>query len=182
MIASPSRLLVAAAAAALATSPLAAKPATVTSAYTKLDLDKCKELESDLAWVRWRCPGHKSVALIVEVSDDRFDLDAGVIDKDELFGASFDEPAATVEWRLNRGKPFALIYRLTGTNPEQPRTSRLLVETIGRPGKPGCRVAEIAGAAPNANQLARNAADLILAGRALCLDPAKGGTPRSTGR
>lgn len=171
MITPQARSLVAAVVAALATFPLAAKPAAVTSAYTKLDLDKCKELESDLAWVRWRCPGYKSVALIVEVSDDRFDLDAGVIDKDELFGASFDEPAASVEWRLNRGKPFALIYRLTGTNPEQPRTSRLLVETIGRPGNPGCRIAEIAGATPNANQVARDAASRILDGTARCLDP-----------
>lgn len=171
MIATTSRLLAAAAAAAIAAAPLAAKPAAVTSAYTKLDLDKCKELESDLAWVRWRCPGYKSVVLIVEVSDDRFDLDAGVIDKDELFGASFDEPAASVEWRLNRGKPFALIYRLTGTNPMQPRTSRLLVETIGTSARPGCRVAEIAGATPNANQAARDAAAKILAGTARCLDP-----------
>ena len=171
MIAHPARLLVAAAASAVAAAPLAAKPAAVTSAYSKLDLDKCKELESDLAWVRWRCPGYKSVALIVEVSDDRFDLDAGVIDKDELFGASFDEPAASVEWRLNRGKPFALIYRLTGTNPMQPRTSRLLVETIGTSARPGCRVAEIAGATPNANQAARDAAAKILAGTARCLDP-----------
>lgn len=171
MIATPARLLVAAAAAALATSPLAAKPAAVTSAYTKLDLDKCTELESDLAWVRWRCPGYKAVALIVEVSDDRFDLDAGVVDKDELFGASFDSPPDNVEWRLNRGKPFALIYRLTGANPEQPRTPRLLVETIGSAGRPGCRVAEIAGSAPSANQAARDAAARILAGTARCLDP-----------
>jgi hypothetical protein len=171
MIATSARLLAAAAVSAVAAAPLAAKPAAVTSAYTKLDLDKCKELESDLAWVRWRCPGHKSVALIVEVSDDRFDLDAGVPDNDELFGASFDSPPDTVEWRLIRGKPFALIYRLTGANPEQPRTSRLLVETIGRAGTPGCRVAEIPGSAPNANQAARDAAATILAGNARCLGP-----------
>jgi hypothetical protein len=150
-----------------------AKPSSVTSAYTKLDLDRCTLVETDEvgSFANYRCPGIRGVPLIVEVGDDRYDLDAGVADRDELWGQTFDEPGTSVEWRLQRGRPFALIYRLTGTNPERPRTSRLLVETIGRPGKPGCRVAEIAGSAPNANQAARDAAAKILAGTARCLDP-----------
>lgn len=178
MIVRPARSPVAAiaAAAALVPSQLAAKPATVTSAYSKLDLDKCKLVETDEvgSFANYRCPGVAGVPLIVEVGDDRYDLDAGVPDRDELWGQTFDEPNPTVEWRLHRGRPFALIYRLTGTNPERPRTSRLLVETVGRPGKPGCRVAEIAGATPNANQAARNAAARILAGTARCLDTRSG--------
>lgn len=165
------RLAAAALAAAAASAALPAKPAAVTSAYSKLDLDQCKELESDVEWVRYRCAGHKGVALIVEESDARFDLDAGVPDNDELWGQTFDSPPSMVEWRVSRGRPFALIYRLTNANPERPRNSRLMVETIGRPGRPGCRVADIAGATPNANQAARDAAAKILAGTARCLDP-----------
>lgn len=169
----PARLILAAATIAAAATALAAKPAAVTSVYTRFDLDRCTLLKTDEvgSFAHYRCAGLKGVPLIVEVGDDRFDLDAGVADRDELWGQSFDEPNPTVEWRLNRGRPFALIYRLTGTNPERPRTSRLLVETIGRPGKPGCRIAEIAGATPDANQAARNAASRILAGTARCLDP-----------
>lgn len=169
----PCRKVLALALAAAAAGPLAAKPPAVTSTYSKLDLDRCKLVETDEvgSFANYRCPGIKGVPLIVEVGDDRYDLDAGVADRDELWGQTFDEPSPIVEWRLNRGRAFALIYRLTGTNPERPRTSRLLVETIGRPGKPGCRVAEIAGSAPDANQAARNAASRILAGTARCLDP-----------
>ena len=157
--------LVASAAAAPARGP------AITSAYTNLDLDRCKQLErSDEGDSSvWRCPGYAGVPLFVESGDGRFDVDAGTIDKDEHWSAPFDDIPARVEWRLTGGKPFALIYRLTVATPEAPRTSRLLVETIGRGLTPGCRVADIPGAAPAANLLARQAADKIIAKTATCL-------------
>lgn len=132
-------VLVASAAAAPARGP------AITSAYTNLDLDRCKQLEhSDEGdWSVWRCPGYAGVPQFVESGDGRFDVDAGTRDKDRHWSAPFDDIPARVDWRLTGGKPFALIYRLTIATPEAPRTSRLLVETIGHGSTPGCRVGDI---------------------------------------
>lgn len=150
---------------------LIASAALITSAYSGLDLKRCKLLErgTEGEWAVWRCPGYGGVPLIVESGDGRHDIDAGVPDNEDHWSAPFDDIPARVEWRLDRGKPFAIIYRLTVATPERPRTSRLLVETIGRTGRPGCRVADIPGSAPDANARARRAADRILARTARCL-------------
>ena len=150
--------------------PSASQPARITSAYTTIDLDKCALLDREPipASNRWRCKGYAEIPLFVQDGDDRYDVDAGREDKDELFSASFDYPGKTVEWRLNRGKPFAIIYRLDSANPEAPKWSRLMVETIGR-GSPGCRVASIDARSRAANEQARKAADRTLRGKAPCL-------------
>ncbi len=154
----------------LAASPSASQPARITSVYTTLDIDRCTDLDKvpEPASGRWRCKGYGGIPLFVQDGDLRFDVDAGREDNDELFSDSFDYPGKTVEWRLNRGKPFAIIYRLDSANPEQPKWSRLMVETIGG-AAPGCRVAVIDGARPRANEQARNAADQILRGKVRCL-------------
>lgn len=149
-----------------------AQPARVTSAYTKLDLDKCKRIDTveEPQSASWRCKGYAAVPLFVQNGDDRYDVDAGREDADELWADGFDYPGATVEWRLARGKPFAIIYRLDSANPDNPKWSRLMVETIGR-AKPGCRVASIDARRPSANAEARRAADLVLSGPLRCLKP-----------
>jgi hypothetical protein len=145
----------------------------VTSAYTSLDLDRCKQLDHGETpeSTEWRCPGYRGVALFVQNGDERYDVDAGVEDEDALFAATFDYPGKTVEWRLAGGKPFAIIYRLESANPDHPRTTVLAVESIGTRGHPGCRVAMIPGSARNANQQARTAADRLLRARPVCLKP-----------
>ena len=154
----------------LVAAPSASQSARITSAYTTIDLDKCALLDRKPvpASNRWRCKGYAGVPLFVQDGDDRYDVDAGREDKDELFSNSFDYPGKTVEWRLNRGRAFAIIYRLDSANPEAPKWSRLMVETIGR-GSPGCRVASIDARSGTANEQARKAADRILAGRVRCL-------------
>lgn len=149
----------------------ATSAAAVTSAYSSLDLDRCRLIDraEEGSAATWRCPGVGGVALIVETDDDRFDLDAGTPDRDQLWSSSFDRLPPKVEWRLAGGKPFAIIYRLTVANPERAKTSRLLVETIGRGTRPGCRIADIAGATPDANEIARRAAATILTKKAVCL-------------
>jgi hypothetical protein len=149
-----------------------AQPARVTSAYTNLDLDKCTNIDAveEPQSFRLRCKGYAGIPLFVQNGDDRYDVDAGREDADELWADGFDYPGATVEWRLSRGKPFAIIYRLNSANPEAPKWSRLVVETIGRTA-PGCRVASIDGRARDANVQARRAADLILSGPRRCLKP-----------
>lgn len=112
------------------------------------------------------------VPLIVQNGDDRYDIDAGLADDDELWAETFDYPGKTVEWRLAGGRPFAIIYRLTVANPDAPRGSRLIVETIGD-AKPGCRIASIDGRARRANALAREAADRVFAGKAVCIAAAR---------
>ena len=146
---------------------LSAKPA-ITSAYTKLDLNRCVEVDRGEEWTSWRCRGYAGVPLFVQNGDERYDVDAGREDKEDLFAVAFDSPGSTVEWRLNRGKPFAIIYRLNSANPDLPKTSRLIVETIGR-SSPGCRIASIDGSATDANAQARRAADATLTGGVHCL-------------
>lgn len=156
--------------AAPAAAPAAPKPAA--SAYTKVDLDRCTEIEheDEGSWARWKCSGYARIPLWVEVGDERFDVDAGDRPDDEgRFGNTFDSPPSTVEWRHFAGRPFAIIYRLTTANPDVPTTSVLVVETIGRGKATGCRVAEIPGSAKNANSQARAIADAIPAGRKKCL-------------
>lgn len=150
--------------------PAASQSNRVSSAYTTLDLDRCALLDRqpEPASGRWRCKGHAGIPLFVQDGDDRFDVDAGREDKDELFSDSFDYPGKTVDWRFNRGKPFAIIYRLDSANPEAPKWSRLMVETIGR-ASPGCRVASIDARTRAANEQARKAADQILRGKVRCL-------------
>lgn len=154
----------------LAASPAAAQPARITSSYTTLDLDRCTVLDKvpvpDSG--RWRCKGYAGVPLFVQDGDLRFDVDAGREDNGQSSTDSFDYPGKTVEWRLNRGKPFAIIYRLDSANPEAPKWSRLMVETIGAK-SPGCRVAVINARTRGANEQARQAADRILSGKARCL-------------
>jgi len=154
----------------LVVAPGASQSARITSAYTTIDLDKCASLDREPvpASNRWRCRGYAGIPLFVQDGDDRYDVDAGREDDDQLWSQSFDYPGKTVEWRLNRGKPFAIIYRLDSANPEAPKWSRLMVETIGR-GAPGCRVAIIDARSRTANEQAREAADQILRGRVRCL-------------
>jgi hypothetical protein len=154
----------------LGATPVVAAP-KVTSAYTGLDLDHCTELDhgETPAFAEWRCRGHGGVPLFVQSGDDRYDIDAGLQDEDAIWANTFDYPGKTVEWRLSEGKPFAIIYRLESANPDHPRTTMLVVETIGSRGRPGCRVAMIPGSARNANRQARSAADRLLRARAPCL-------------
>jgi hypothetical protein len=145
----------------------------ITSAYTTLNLDRCAPLDRGDApeWAERRCAGYRGISLFVQNGDDRYDVDAGVADKDEIWANTFDYPGKTVEWRISAGKPFAIIYRLLPANPDAPQVSTLVVETIGVGGKPGCRVAMIPGSAKNANAQARAAADRILRARPPCLEP-----------
>ncbi|MEO5578299.1 MAG: hypothetical protein ABIR25_04515 [Sphingomicrobium sp.] len=165
------RMIIAALTALAASTAAPAKGPAITSVYTDLNLDRCKQLErsEEGDWSVWRCPGFAGVSIYIESGDGRYDIDAGTRDKDDLWSGPFDDIPARVEWRLRGGKPFALIYRLTIATPERPSTSRLLVEKVGRGSTPGCRTADIPGATPRANDLAREEAEKILTKSAICL-------------
>lgn len=142
-----------------------------TSAYTRLDLDACKRTDdgSTPEYASWLCSGYGSLALFVQNGDERYDLDAGRESGEPIGGGSFNYPGETVEWRLFNGTPFAIIYRLRNANPDLPASSVLVVESVGRGTKPGCRVAVINGSLRNANERARQAADALLVKPARCL-------------
>ena len=132
------------------------------SAYTPLDLDDCDVLDRSIDegnWVELRCAGYRGIPLFVSEGDLRFDVDAGVANENFQTVMAFNTLGDSVEWRLREGEPFATIirYRDVGT-PGSTRTI-LAVDRIGRPGAPGCRVAQIAGDTPGANRRARQIAD-----------------------
>lgn len=138
-----------------------------TSVYTPLDLDRCRVIEriEEGASVRWRCPGHAAVPLYVNSGDGRFDLDAGIDNNEWESLNPFNHLGPRVEWRMGGRGPVAVIYRIIVDHRESPFRSALIVESIGRRGRPGCLTAVVNGALPNANALARIAADRAAAFR-----------------
>lgn len=134
-----------------------------SSAYSDLNLDTCDVIESSDEYeaASWRCEGYAGIPLIVGMGDGRYDVDAGI--DNETFGTmgAFNNPGHKVEWRLEGGTPFAIIYRLKDATQEVGGAggSFLVVETIGSPGKPGCEVARVDGATRDANLRARQLAD-----------------------
>ena len=140
---------------------VAAAAAHATSVYTTLDISRCTQLArvEEGGSTVWRCRGHAGVALFVLTGDDRTDIDAGEDNGEWEAPGRFSVPGPRIEWRLRRGRPFAIVYRLLLSGDGLPNTSLLAVESIGRPGRAGCLVAMIDGALPNANALARARAD-----------------------
>lgn len=140
---------------------LAAQPAG-SSVYTPLILDRCRIVEErpeEEGFTRWRCPGHAAIPLFVSSGEGRFDIDAGLDSGEFEFFSTFNRPAPRVEWRMHGGVPVAIIYRLRLEPFESAPGSVLIVKTIGRAGRAGCRIATVDGTLPNANSLARAAAD-----------------------
>lgn len=143
----------------------AAAPAAtgVTSAYTEINLAQCQSLsadaESDSA--AWRCPGYEGVPVFIASGDLRYDVDAGVDNGNFETMPPFNENPTRIEWRLRDGLPFAIIYRLTLATNEQTEWSgsALGIDTVGTAERPGCTIAWIDGAVPNANEVARQIAD-----------------------
>ena len=136
------------------------------SAYTDLDLDECLVLEADDFGASWSCPGYKGYPLMVTEGDLRFSLIYG-------FGAKmadgqtlppFNHVGEKLEWRLSnelgRWMPIATIVRYYTADPETGEDKgQVLVVTQLVEGN-SCHIAYIdALANPNANELAREAAD-----------------------
>lgn len=141
---------------------LAALAGAPTSAYTQLNLDRCEIYSVAHAgegdWTNRRCPGRNGVILYVDEDDNRFDIDAGV--HNEEFGSPLviSDLGPSVEWRIEGGRPFAIIYRYNIPEAAAGARSYLAVESVGRPGRPGCMVALVPGDGAG-NARARQIAD-----------------------
>ena len=140
---------------------LVAQPAG-NSVYTPLDLDRCtivEERPDEEGFTRWRCPGHGAIPVFVSSGEGRFDIDAGLDSGEFEFFSNLNRPAPRLEWRMRGNVPVAIIYRLFIEPFQSAPGSVLIVKTIGGAGRPGCRIATIDGTLPDANALARAAAD-----------------------
>lgn len=139
-----------------------------TSAYTEIDLDQCLILEADDFGASWACPGYKGYPLKVREGDLRFSLSYGFEAGKRSSGFQtlppFNELGSRLEWRLSREKgywfPIATIVRYHTADPEtgENKGQVLVVSQIAEGNS--CHIAHIdALANPNANELAREAAD-----------------------
>ncbi|MDB5588973.1 MAG: hypothetical protein JWP26_3943 [Devosia sp.] len=138
------------------------------SAYTDINLDQCLVLDADDFGASWACPGYKGYPLRVSEGDLRFVLNYGFnIQKEPGFGQSlgpFNHLGPKLEWRLSNASggwlPVATIVRYFTQNQETyEETNEVLVVTQLLEGQT-CHIAYIdALANPNANELARQAAD-----------------------
>lgn len=141
------------------------------STYTDFDLAKCEVLSEEReegSSAEYRCPGFGELPLLVQEGDGRFDLDVGGDDGGFQTIGAFNDIEDTIEWRLKDGQPFAVIFRFLDVTEEAKGRTVLAVETVTRSGQSPCRVAQIAGDTPDANQKARELADAAAAEGFIC--------------
>ncbi len=159
------RVAVVAAVVLLASPALAADE--VESSYTDINLDNCLIMRSDDFSTSWACPGYKGMPTYVAEGDLRFFVSYGFGADDEQAAEQtlppFNYIGPRVEWRLSNRtgdwRPFATIIRYFVAGGEGTPEGQVLVVTRIEPDAT-CHVAYIdALANPNANELARQAAD-----------------------
>jgi hypothetical protein len=153
---------------------------TISSVYTSTAPKNCRAIESrnteDGSATRV-CRGKAGLVVLVNEDDLRETVSVG---RDRAAAAKepaaeswfgpFNSTTTTVEWRMRHGKPFAIIQRWhIADNSDQdkdgrPKDKAMLAVTRLPPGAV-CHVAYVDVAAnPNANELARKAADEIARG------------------
>ncbi len=161
---------------------LAAEP---TSAYTKINLKKCKTLDQSDQGGTWRCKGLKGYALYVAEGDLRMMIGYGKGHEKQRAASQTLGPfnslvekdgITTLEWRLAGGVPYATIvsYQTQSDASGTMVTGQVLVVSkVGaKGGSDACHVAHIdALANADANVLARKAADEMAAKFDCAKDP-----------
>jgi hypothetical protein len=158
--------------------PARAQPAEIISTYTSTATKDCRVIEApkpepgEDGFVHV-CPGMANLIVYNAEGDLREVVSVGrtraAAQKEpaaQAFFGPFSSTTTTVEWRhLKGGAPFAIIQRwhlADNDDPgpdNRPRTKQMLVVTRLPPG-PVCHVAYVdVKANPNANEIARQAAD-----------------------
>lgn len=153
--------------------PTIAAADEITSAYTDINLDECTVMESDDFGSVWACAGYKGYPVRIAEGDLRFYVSYGFGAADERAAEQTPPPfnylGQKIEWRLGdrsgSWRPFATIVRyFTDKGDTSDKEGQVLVVTRIEPGKT-CQVAYVdALANPDANELARQAADEIAPG------------------
>jgi hypothetical protein len=155
--------------------PSWANAQTIGSRYSSTAPKACrligKPSELDGSTTRL-CPGIAGLSVLISEDDLRETVSVGksraAAEREpaaQVWFEPFNSTQTTVEWRIADGKPFAIIQRwLIADNADRdakdrPRDKAMLAVTRLPPG-PACHVAYVDVAAnPNANELARKAAD-----------------------
>ena len=144
-----------------------AAAARFDSVYPDLDLDACSIFSANDFSVVRACPGYKGIPVMVAEDDARFLVSYGLDSTREMAASQtlgpFNWLGAKIEWRLSNTegpwKPFATILRWH-TDSGDGNTGQILVVTSIAPGNT-CHIARVDAALPDANQLARDAADRL---------------------
>ena len=138
------------------------------SSYTDFNTRKCRHIPGKEAedYGEWHCKGLPGIPVYMSAGDQRIYVSYGQNAKNEPAAsqtlASFNGEGSRIEWRLERGKPFATIMRwstaVTNEKGDPVRGSVLVVTRLGAGGV--CHVGYVDGGAnKNANEFARKIAD-----------------------
>jgi hypothetical protein len=150
---------------------LPAGAAELVSAYTDVDVEQCEMISSDEIGATWECEGLNGYPVVISEGDLRMTVSYGENAMDEVamnqgFGP-FNRLGAKMEWLSpadDPDNPVATILRWYLQRGEGPGESQILVVTQLEPGAV-CQVAWIdATANPNANEMAREAAEELVGG------------------
>ena len=153
---------------AVCLSATAASAGEMTSIYSDLDLAKCQALQlytgDEGEGGEWQCKGIKGLDVMFWEGDLRGNIAFGPLARSQCssaqsFGA-FNAPGAKIEWRMEKGKPFATILRWStdnGSGEIGAKQNWLVVTKLN--GKDACRTALIDTKYPNANAVGRAKAD-----------------------
>jgi hypothetical protein len=142
------------------------------STYTDVNLDECSIVSSDDMGSVWTCAGYKGIPVMIAEGDLRFFVSYGLRSSEEQAATQtlppFNHLGPKIEWRLGKAsgelKPFATILRYYVQREEGQADGQILVVTKIEPGTT-CHVAYVdALANPDANEMARSAADGVAAG------------------
>ncbi len=150
-------------AAAASSHPAAAQP--VNANWTDLSFDECTVIESDDFGSTWACPGLKGLPVMVRESERRFRISYGLTSTTEKAAEQtlppVNTPSGEIEWRVSNAegsyKPFATIVKFELEAAGEAASSVLVVTRIA-PGAT-CHVAYVDATNPDAEKLARQAAD-----------------------
>ncbi len=156
----------------LALTVAAANPAWAanTSVYTPYNLDKCLKLDKGNAEQgdsgSWLCKGYAGLKIYFAEGDLRSFLAFGKSPQKQCATHQtfngFNSVNATVEWRMDKGKPIAAIqrWRVSYDSEDSSKIKTYLVVTKIE-ANDSCHLALIEGAYPNANAKARDVADQL---------------------
>lgn len=153
---------------------LPAAAGEITSAYSNLDLAKCQSLmtavpEEGVDGGEWLCDGIAGNKVQIWEGDLRNYVGFGENPPATCASmqtlSAFNTLGPRVEWRLEAGRPFATILRWhtdRGDDAPDARQDWLVVTKLD--GKDACHAAYIGAEMPDANALARRAADEVARG------------------